>query len=176
MSGLKRNLRMKTKMPAIKSTLLNIIAFLEIAGGGWMLGIMLGIPGIGEKDPQVNLHPNLTLVVEGFFIILAAFSIWAGFLLWKRRSLGFSLSAALQFLQIPYIYLGSLTYTFQASLLSFIISITSDSRISFTAGAGPKWFFSEGGESAGTHAIGINIVAIIFLVLILSMRRLVKNH
>jgi len=163
-------------MPAIKSTLLNIIAFLQIAGGGWLLGVLLGIPGLGKKDPQVSLHPTLAFVVEGLFMILAVLSIWAGFLLWKRRSLGFSLSAVLQFLQIPYIYLGSFAYIFQASLLSFVISGTSDSRISFTAGYGAKYFFSQGGELAGTHAIGINVVAVIFLVLILSMRRSVKNY
>jgi len=166
-------------MPALKSTALNIIAFLQIAGGGWLLGILLGIPGLGKKNPPGSLHPTLDLVVEGLFMILAVLSIWAGFLLWKRRSLGFSLSAVLQFLQIPYIYLGSFAYIFQASVLSFVVNYNSappPGTIDFTAGYGAKYFFSQGGELAGTHTIGINLVAVIFLVLILSMRQLVKNH
>ena len=166
-------------MPALKSTSLNIIAFLQIAGGGWLLGILLGIPGLGEKDPIVSLHPTLSFVGEGLFMILALLSVWAGFLLWKRRSLGFSLSAGLQFLQIPYIYLGSFAYIFQASLLSFVVNYNPappPGTIDATAGFGSKYFFSQGGELAGTHTIGINLLAVIFLVLILSMRRLVKNN
>ena len=163
-------------MPAIKSTLLNIIAFLQIAGGGWLLGILLGIPGLGKKNPPGSLHPTLDLVVEGLFMILAVLSIWAGFLLWKRRSLGFYLSAALQFLQIPYIYVSTLIYIFHASLLSLVANFNSAAEtINFTWAFGADGRFFTGTGLTDTPTIGINLVAVIFLIFILSMHRLVKN-
>ena len=162
-------------MPAIKSTLLNIIAFLQIAGGAFLLGLLLFV----EIPKQLN-HPESPVLIDfgitAFFLSLAGLSIWAGYLLWKRRSLGFYLSAALQFLQIPYIYLSTLIYIFHASLLSLVAHyMSADETIDFTWAFGADGRFFMGTGLTDTPTIGINLVAIIFLVFILSMQRLVKN-
>jgi hypothetical protein len=171
----KQGLRSK-KMPAIKSALLNIIAVLQIAGGVFLLGLFLfvEIPKTLKTPPEGPALINWG--IAGLFMILAGLSIWAGYLLWKRRSLGFSLSAALQFLQIPYIYLSSVIYTFHASLVAFIVHYASaDEMIDFTFQYGGAGEFFLGTGLTDTPTIGINLVAVIFLVLILNMQRLVKN-
>ena len=163
-------------MPAIKSTLLNIIAFLQIGGGVFLLGLFLfvEIPKTLKTPPEGPALINWG--ITGLFISLAGLSIWAGYLLWKRRSLGFHLSAALQFLQIPYIYLSSLIYEFHASLVAFIVHyVLADEMINFTFEYGGSGEFFWGTGLTDTPTIGINLVAVIFLVLILSMHRLVKN-
>jgi len=164
-------------MPAIKSTLLNIIAFLQIGGGAFLLGLFLFI----EIPKQLKTPPDgpalINWGITGLFISLAGLSIWAGYLLWKRRSLGFSLSAALQFLQIPYIYLSSLIYTLHASLVAFIVHyVPADEAINFTFTYGGEGEFFLGTGLTDTPTIGINLIAVIFLVFILSMQRLVRNE
>lgn len=161
-------------MTSLRSLLLSAIAFLQMAGGGALLGIFIFVVIPTQfRSPQANLP--LDLAIDGLFIILAVLSIWAGLLLWKRRSLGFSLSAALQFLQIPYIKLTSFLYTLQASLLNLTISATSDAKINVTPEFGVQGYLSWATGQPGPHAIGINIVAVILLILILSLRRLEKN-
>ena len=136
-------------MPAIKSTLLNIIAFLQIAGGVFLLGLLLFV----EIPKQLN-HPESPVLIDfgitAFFLSLAGLSIWAGYLLWKRRSLGFYLSAALQFLQIPYIYLSTLIYIFHASLLSLVANyMSADETIDFTWAFGADGRFFMGSSVSG---------------------------
>jgi hypothetical protein len=162
-------------MPAIKSTLLNIIAFLQIAGGAFLFGLFIFV----EIPKQLEQHEGPALIdwgITAFFLSLAGLSIWAGYLLWKRRSLGFYLSAALQFLQIPYIYVSTLIYIFHASLLSLVANfMPAAETINFTWAFGADGRFFTGTGLTDTPIIGINLVAVIFLIFILSMHRLVKN-
>lgn len=163
-------------MPAIKSTLLNVIAFLQIGGGVFLLGLFLFV----EIPKQLKTPPEgpalINWGITGLFISLAGLSIWAGYLLWKRRSLGFYLSAALQFLQIPYIYVSTLIYIFHASLLSLVANfMPAAETINFTWAFGADGRFFTGTGLTDTPIIGINLVAVIFLIFILSMHRLVKN-
>jgi len=164
-------------MPAIKSTLLNIIAFLQIAGGVFLLGLFLFVEIPKTLKTPTEGPALINWGINGLFMILAVLSVWAGYLLWKRRSLGFSLSAALQFLQIPYIHLSSLTYEFQASLVAYIAhAVPADEMIDFTFSYGGSGEFFLGTGLTDTPTAGINLVAVIFLVFILSMQRLVRNE
>ena len=71
--------------------------------------------------------------------------------------------------------LSSFLYTFHASLLSLVVSANSDGMINFTPGFGAQSTLSWGTGLADTPTIGINVLAAIFFVLILSLQRTFKS-
>lgn len=121
---------------------------------------------------------NLGTVFGTFFLLVSAASCVAGILVWKESSHAYTLSAAVQAIQVPAVVLPSISYK-----LGLGVVLISGPQFAATAAGGlhvalPTDFRIVGaifesalGGSPAATMIGANLVALIFLVLVIRNRR-----
>jgi len=144
--------------------LLKLIGFIEVFGGLWGISIML----YRMADVLDNFRVLFYMLL---YLLPFILSLIAGILLLQKKRSGIDLSLAVQALQIPYFAVAGWYYSFISGALlgvrvSFFEKATHYS-FNFLAGG---YCQIQNGLPEGISAFGINIFAIILLIILVRQK------
>jgi len=140
-----------------------LIALFEMIGGLVGIGSTLWVIILSSN---VSFTSPLIFVIIIVFIALYAICFTAGLLLWQGRRRGNILSRWVQVVQIPVFTIAGFSYKFIAGL--GVLLGGEETGFNFEFFLGSQMSFSGGGSNV--LSLGVNAIAIVILIYLLSTR------
>ena len=157
----------------MRKFLSQLLGFIHIFGGalGFMLVIVQSATMIFDVASKQGIsHTPIvnSMIIPLLFMVLYALSIRAGTALYRDQPAGYSLSAILQFLQIPIIVTKHFSYLFVVAIGGSLGTIFKGSKtmIDFQWVTNSQYWLKFSTVPIDYFAIYINIIPIFFLILL----------
>lgn len=157
----------------VKSKINTIIAIYEMIGGIAGLYIII-MNGIVLKSVKYQL---IALIIPFFILALNILSLIGGFLLWRGKEKGMTISIIIQIFQIPYILTANCVYAV-VSGIQVIVGIGISSNI-FKIILHAYWipYFEIYFKNVVKYnVIAVNIIPIIIILHVLRSKKIAKNN
>ena len=152
--------------PVGQPKLMKIIALFEMIGGAH--GVLVNL--IPTWEALYNYFTPIWPAVHVFFLILYFLCFVAGLLLWKKHTLGITLSRIIQALQIPQFTIAGFSYLFTAGVeFTIVSSLGLESSTTFNFVLGSQWYCMLTPQSM-PFSFGLNFVAGLILSYLLKGR------